>query len=257
MSGLGDRANAQATDHNLLPLFYSKPEPLNADRHGSLRLAARATFDFARTAHAIPVAAAELPAAMRSYPIVFIGPKRALVAVTGLRREENLFVDSSGEWVRPHYVPTYIRRYPFILAHDRSRERLTLCIDRASERIVEADGIVPTAPFFQEGEPSDATKQALAFCDKFEKDLEATRKMVEQIESLGLFAQKQGRFTLPNGEILNLSDFHMIDEVAVNDLSDANFLCLRKSGALSLIFCHLASTNSWHSLLYRASQRRH
>ena len=87
------------------PMFYGRPEALNPSRHGGLRLKQSAGFDFAAKAHAIPVMAAEMPAAMRSYPIVFVGPQKMPVVITGVRRDENLFVNAQGQWTQPHYVP--------------------------------------------------------------------------------------------------------------------------------------------------------
>ncbi|RWO38986.1 MAG: SapC family protein [Mesorhizobium sp.] len=244
-----------------MPLFYSRPEALNPARHGSLGLTARSDFGFARSAHAIPVVASEMPAAMRSYPIVFIGPAKAPVIITGVRHNENLFVDAEGKWTAPHYIPAYVRRYPFILAEDpTSAGRLTLCVERASDRIVD-QLLAPSRddkilPFFSGNEPTEATKQALAFCNQFQIDFRATREMVEKIDAHGLFSPRQSKVTLEGGEVLNLTDFQVIDEPAFNRLSDEAFLDLRKSGALGLLYCHLASTNSWTSLVHQASLRK-
>ena len=258
-----EKAPAAASSGNALPLFYSKPEALNPIRHGSLGLTARADFGFARTAHAIPVVASEMPGAMRSYPIVFIGPTKAPVIITGLRQNENLFVDADGRWTEPHYIPAYVRRYPFILADESATSgRLTLCVDRDSDRVVDQlaapfrDDGGKLALFFEGTQPTEATKQALAFCNQFQNDFNATRAMVEKIDGHGLFAPRQSKVTLEGGEILNLTDFQAIDEQALNKLADEAFLDLRKSGALALIYCHLASSNSWSSLVYQASLRK-
>ncbi|TPK58187.1 SapC family protein [Mesorhizobium sp. B2-4-19] len=260
MTDIGAKTQAAPADA-AMPLFYSRPEALNPVRHGSLGLTARGDFAFARTAHAIPVVASEMPAAMRSYPIVFIGPAKSPVIITGVRQGENLFVDADGRWTAPHYVPAYVRRYPFILAEDPTAAgRLTLCVDRASERVIDQlmapfreDKI---APFFSGGEPTEATRQALAFCDQFQIDFRATREMIDRIDAHGLFAPRQSKVTLEGGEVLNLTDFQVIDEPAFNKLSDEAFLDLRKSGALGLLYCHLASTNSWTSLVHQASLRK-
>jgi hypothetical protein len=244
-----------------MPLFYSRPEALNPARHGSLGLTARSDFGFARSAHAIPVVASEMPAAMRSYPIVFIGAAKAPVIITGVRQDENLFVDADGKWTGPHYIPAYVRRYPFIMAEDpKAPGRLTLCVDRASDRVVD-QLLAPfrdekIAPFFNGSEPTEATRQALAFCNQFQIDFNATRAMIERIDAHGLFSPRQSKVTLEGGEVLNLTDFQVIDEPAFNKLSDEAFLDLRKSGALGLLYCHLASTNSWTSLVHQASLRK-
>lgn len=253
---------AAGSEGSGLPLFYAKPEVLNPARHSSLGLMAGRDFFFARSAHAIPVVASEMPAAMRSYPIVFAGPAKAPVIITGLRQNQNLFIDADGKWAPPHYIPAYVRRYPFIFADDSGANgRLTLCVDRASERVID-QVLAPIhgdsakfVSFFEGSEPTEATKQALAFCNQFQIDFNATRAMIGKIDAYGLFAPRQSQVTLDGGEVLNLTDFQVIDEQAFNSLSDEAFLDLRGSGALTLLYCHLASTHSWGSLVHEASKR--
>lgn len=251
-----------AAAENPLPMFYSRPEPLNPARHGSLSLIERPDYSFARNAHAIPVIANEMPSAMRSYPIVFVGPHKMPVAITGLRKDENLFVEADGRWAQPHYVPAYVRRYPFVLAGDSKADRLTLCIDRDSSRVVEAaeaplagDG-AGAMPLFEGQEVSEATKRALDFCREFQTGINATRAMAARLEGLGLFAERKSTVTLEGGEVLNLTDFQVVDEAALNKLGNDDFLDLRRSGALALVYCHLASMNSWPSLVHQARNRK-
>ena len=131
-------SNAAGAQTPRLPMFYKSPEALNPTRHGTLSLVIKPDFGFAASAHAIPIMASEMPSAMRSYPIVFVGPQKAPVVITGLRQDENLFVESDGSWSEPHYVPAYVRRYPFVMAEDgQPAGRLTLCIDRDSDRIID------------------------------------------------------------------------------------------------------------------------
>lgn len=239
-----------------LPVFYSRPEALNPSRHARLRLVGKPGYDFARTAHAIPVMAAEMPAAMRSYPIVFVGEPLMPVIVTGIRNRQNLFVGEDGAWSEPHYVPGYVRRYPFVLAGEETAERLTLCIDRDSDRVVEGDGgIEGAAPLFEDGEPSEATRKVLAFCEHYQAMLNATRAVVARVAGHGLFAQRQSNVKLATGEEIKLTDFQVIDEDKLGALADEAFLDLRRAGALPLVYCHLASMNSWPNLLHQAGVR--
>ncbi|WP_032936134.1 SapC family protein [Mesorhizobium sp. WSM3626] len=80
--------------------------------------------------------------------------------------------------------------------------------------------------------------------------------MVDKIDGHGLFSPRQSKVTLEGGEVFNLTDFQVIDEAAFNTLSDEAFLDLRKSGALGLLYCHLASTNSWTSPVHQVSVRK-
>ena len=84
------------------------------------------------------------------------------------------------------------------------------------------------APFFDGNEPTEASKQALAFCNQFQIDFNATRAMIDKIDAHGLFAPRQSKVTLEGGEMLNLTDFQVIDEPAFNKLSDEAFLDLQE-----------------------------
>ena len=110
------------------PLFYNKPQLLTAEAHGKLALNDKANFAFAAKAISIPINAVEVPVA-RSYPIVFasVAPYIPL-AVVGLRRDENLFVDAKGVWDPAAYIPAYVRRHPFALAESGAKDQFALCI---------------------------------------------------------------------------------------------------------------------------------
>jgi len=57
-----------------------------------------------------------MPHAARTYPIVFSAAAPTVpFAVVGLRENENLFVDATGNWRDDAYIPAYVRRYPFCL----------------------------------------------------------------------------------------------------------------------------------------------
>lgn len=259
---MAETKDGKAAQAPQLPMFYTQPEAMNPARHATLSLIASQDYSFARKGHAIPVVANEMPMAMRSYPIVFVGPLKMPVAVTGLRKDENLFIASDGKWAEPHYVPAYVRRYPFILAGDDTSGRLTLCVDRASDRVAETaelplrDDGAGASRLFDGTEPSEATKKALDFCQQYQQGIVMTRTMIEKIASFNLFAERRSTVTLEGGEQLNLTDFQAIDEPALNRLPDADFLELRKTGALALIYCHLASMNSWPSLVHQARLRQ-
>ena len=111
-------------------------------------------------------------------------------------------------------------------------------------------------PLFDGVEPSQATRVALEFCNQFQMGFAATRMVVESIDALGLFVTRKSTVTLEGREVLNLTDFQVVDEAALNALGDDDFLQLRKSGALALIYCHLASSNSWNSLAFQAKARK-
>ncbi|MEL7213505.1 MAG: SapC family protein [Pseudomonadota bacterium] len=231
-----------------LPMFYEKPEGLSKDAHADLALLATNDYSFAGSANAIPLMAAEMPQAMRSYPIVFAGSGKMPLALLGLKSGENAFVGDDGTWAEGHYIPAYVRRYPFVLAGDDGDERLTLCIDRdaASVTSTETKG---ANPLFAEGEPTELTQNAIRFCEEYQTMFNTTKAMVALIDKHGLLTEQTSKITLPDGENHNISGFMGIDEGKLNALEDDAFLELRKSGALGAIYCQLGSSNSWQALL--------
>lgn len=238
-----------------LPLFYHEPEAINPERHAGKGLVQSGDLGFAANAIVIPLMAAEMPAAMRSYPIVFSGPDFMPVAILGIKQGENLFVDSNGKWAEPHYVPAYVRRYPFILAGDDNAERLTLCVDKP--RLVEASAAndETTMPLFDNGEKTEIIDSALSFCEQYQGMYRKTREIMKVIAGTDLLVERNSKITLGDGKSFNISGFHLVDEARLQSMEDKAFLALRKADALATIYCHLASMNSWNSLLHQASLR--
>ena len=230
-----------------LPLFYSRPEALRAELHGETRVTLAPDYRFAGTTHAAPLNAVEFASASRHYPIVFAAntEKPAAIAVLGLRRDMNVFVDAAGKWVEDTYTPSYIRRYPFILARNDEGSEFTLCLDMDSDKV----GTDKETALFDGLEPSDITKKALEFCAAYQREARESEAVLAKLAEHDLLVPNEGRFTLPSGEVLTVNDFRVVDETRFNALDDAAFLDLRHSGALSAIYCHLLSMRNWPTLL--------
>src|SRR5690349_9602721 len=93
-----------------MPLFYKSPRPLNSQSDAGLSLAQHPDYRFAAETNSVPLLTSELATACKHYPIVFaISDIAQPLAVLGLRRGENLFVDGEGQWAGKHYIPAYVR----------------------------------------------------------------------------------------------------------------------------------------------------
>ncbi len=246
----GGTAEADSKDPaQALPIFYQQPEVLTPEAHGGLGIKPDLEFSFAARTNAIPLNAAEFPLAARDYPIVFIGGETVwAVAIVGVRKDQNLFVEKDKQWAGGHYIPAYVRRYPFVFVANDDSSQFALCIDRKSGRISE-DG---ERKFFENGTKTKLTEDALNFCTAYQQQHVATGKICETLKSHGLLKSNQANATLPNGEKLSLADFQIVDEAKLNALSDEEFAKLRPNGTLAAIYCHLVSMNSWNNLLQRA-----
>ena len=88
---------------------------LNNIDHHDLRVITRHGAEFGDAVNQVMVFPTEFEAVQREYPIVFRRDSEGAlrpVALLGLTREENLFLDGAGGW-RAGYVPALLRRGPF------------------------------------------------------------------------------------------------------------------------------------------------
>lgn len=236
-------------------LFYKNPQPLSAEEHGGLGVKQiPQPFGFLREAHAVPVTVTEFGIAGASYPVIFVGEERTPVAVMGVRQGQNLYVNEQGQVQDDHYIPAFVRRYPFVFASDEGSDRLLLCVDRAAPMVSNQ----PEVPFFQNGQPTQFTNDAIEFCKEFERQRRATVDFVKILRDMDLFEQKsvtfqprdpQGNATGPGQKI---ADYWAISEERLNALSAEKFAELRDNGALGACYAHLVSLLNWSKVVNRA-----
>jgi hypothetical protein len=234
------------------PLFYRQPELLQAERHHDLALSETVSYGFAAEVVSLPLNAVEVPVAARDYPVVFTSDRTMLLALVGLRAGENLFVRPDGSWEPGCYIPAYVRRYPFALVGRGEADQFSLCVDMASERVVRGDG----PKLFEDGKPSQLTSDALQFCAAFERELGATRGVMQALKDKALLKPNEATIRLAEGQQISMTDFTVVDEARFQSLSDEDFLALRAAGALPAVYGHLASQPSWSDLMRRLGERK-
>ncbi|HEX3140516.1 MAG TPA: SapC family protein [Rhizobacter sp.] len=236
-----------------LPLFYRQPRVLQPGLHGGRSLAQVGRYGFAAGANAVPLLAAEVAQASRLLPVVFAaGELPSLLLVLGLADGQNLCVDDSGQWQLGSYVPSYLRRYPFIFLEDEARQELTLCIDEAATVDVLGG---EHALFESDGQPSALTRSALAFCRDYQAHHLLTLEFCRAVAEAGLLVEKRAEIALRDGQKLSLSGFKVIDEDRLNRLPAEQLLAWRAKGWLPLIYAHLQSADNWRTLIERAPGR--
>ena len=236
-------------------LFYKNPQPLSPEQHGGLGVKQiDQPFAFLRTAHAIPVTVTEFGMVASAYPIIFVGQERTPVAVMGIRQGQNLFVTPEGGTDPDFYVPAFVRRYPFVFANDSEGDRMLLCVDREAPMVTNQ----PEVPFFENGQPTAFTNNAIEFCKEFERQRRATADFSALMSRLGLFEEKSVSFQPKDpqgndaGPQQKIADYWAIDEAKLSALSDEQFNELRANGALGAIYGHLISLLNWPRIINRA-----
>lgn len=242
----------QETSENNFPLFYNKPQPLNADKHANLSLKAINNYKFAVDTNSVPLVAAEFAHAVKNYPIVFVESSPAApVAVMGLRNAENLFINAKGEWKQGTYVPAYVQRYPFIFMEITDTDQLVLCVDESSE-MVEENG---ENRFFENGEATDLAKRALDACSQFQAHFNFTTEFTEALKKHELLIPNQAEIVLRSGERMNLGGFQVIDEEKFRKLPDNVIIEWKDKGYLHLVYAHFMSMSNWNNLVELTAER--
>lgn len=232
------------------PPVYRSPRPLNAAADAGKCLAPMKDFRFAIGANAVPLGAGEFHLAMRHYPIVFAGDaQRTVLAVLGLRNE-NFFIGEDGQWLPDHYIPSYIRRYPFISMEQPDSDQLILCIDEASPLLGNSG-----EPLFTAGQPSKFVKDVLESCRELHAHHKMSHAFGAALAQHNLLIRNEARFVTQSGVQQTLTGFDVIDEAKFTALPDETFLEFRRQGWLPLVYSQLLSMANW-STLARLSEAR-
>lgn len=241
-----------------LPLFYKDPVLLRFEEHGDAGLAPASHFGFAREAVAIPLCVGEFAVAQRHFPIVFaIDDQATPIALVGIRRDANLFIERDGTWRSGSYAPAYIRRYPFIVTETPDRAQQLLAIDRGSERFVASVADRPEAErlFDAVGNATAAAQAAMAFCHAYHTDHAATIAFGKALLAAKLLTPYHAEFRLPDGTLNQVNGFYAVDEQAFRALPPKTVAEWHTKGWLDLVGLHLVSQQSFQNLLDLNAQR--
>lgn len=235
------------------PLLYTNPTPLDSKQHAGLGLRNNMDLAFTRNIHAVPVNLIEFPQLSHYYPIVFSPDASASpVAILGLRENENLNVTTDNRWVDEQaYIPSYIRRYPFIFAEITGTDQLTLCVEN-TPAILQQGGDMPL--FGADGKPTALTQNALEFCKSFHAATTQTKEFGPILHASGLLVEREAEIPLPNQKTLRFGGFRIIDEAKWAKLDPAVLIEWKNKGYLGAIYAHLFSAAQWARLtrLYAA-----
>jgi SapC len=232
-----------ATTPNL-PMFFSDLVPLSSDQHGDYKIQSQDKAPFMVNQHAVPVTIDEFVSAQRFYPIIFsAGDQSIPLALMGMNEGVNVFFDDDGALINqaaPVYVPAYVRRYPFLLARlQADKDELSLCFDPS------APGVGPDVDgpaLFEDGQPSQTTKDILGFCEQFETAGARTQAFMDELNALDIMMDGEVSIQ-PEGseQPFVYRGFRMIDEEKLRELRGDTLRKLSQNGILPLLHAHLFS----------------
>jgi len=245
----GAKAEAPPAEPPHLPLFYRKPRPLHLTEDADLALKGKRDYSFAAHATALPLVLSEFPAAARDFPILFSPADPPLpVVLTGLFKEQSLFVGSDGAWRAGTYLPAYVRRYPFLLGGAMEGGRRLLLIDEEAPVVTRGEGVA----LIEDGGPSQVAGRALKLCEAFARDQRATHEFVEALMKYDLLEARKFTLTLRDGQKMAVTDVRVVNREKFDALPDDAFLEGRRHNWLFPVFCHFVSLQNLQALANRA-----
>ena len=235
-----------------LPLFYNGLEPLSSETHANWRIRQQDSAPFLVGQHAVPITVDEFAFVQRYMPIVFSAGEDAVpLALMGLNEGVNVFIGDDGRLVDQNfYVPAYVRRYPYMLARLRpDADELSLCFDPTAPSIgAFEDGL----PLFENGQPSETTRNILAFSESFEQAGMRTQQFMGELKELDLLME--GEMSIqPEGadQPFVYRGFQMVNEEKLNDLRGDQLRKISQSGLLPLLYAHLFSLSLMRDIFAR------
>lgn len=235
-----------------LPQFFRRVEAIAPERHGALLLDRAAGFAFAAAGQAVPLGLGEFEQASRFYPVLFTsGATPTPVVLMGLADTGNLFIGADGAWLKGAYIPAYLRAYPFVYVEDRARQAGMVGLDPTAHCLNTGTG----QHLFEDGKPSAALRDAVAFCNAFRDNLAAGAAFGRAMEAAGLLREEEATIRYGGGAAGRVRGFKVVQPDRLDAVSDETFLDWRRRGWIGPIYAHLGSAARWARLMELAAQR--
>lgn len=228
----------------------SNPVPLRPEAHKGLKISQNGSLEHIKQSHVTSVLATEYIRTSTDYPIVFVKDQESgdfnSVVMWGTKTGENLFV-KNGEWIGG-FVPASSRCFPFAmqLSPDES-DRLFIGLFEDAVAVNKEEGELI---FNDDGSETEWMKATKGFLVNVFEQGQITKSLLKGLDSLGLLVPQSISMQIPGQEEKRSIDgFYIVDREKLEALSDEEFLKLRKSKILEVIYAHLASLSNIEKLV--------
>jgi hypothetical protein len=212
----------------------------NVDHH-DLRVVTHHGAEFGEGVSQVMVFPTEFEAVQRDYPIVFRPDAAGVlrpVALLGLARDENLFLESAGGW-QARYVPALFQRGPFsIAAPDTPDGAPMIRVDLEHPRVSRSEG---TPVFLPQGGHSPYLEQVVATLRTIYLGHQLLEPMIAAFEAAALLRPVNLEARVGETEVHVVSGVSVIDRERLAALGPEELAELHKGGFLQAAFLAAAS----------------
>lgn len=232
------------------PPGYGEIVPLDRKAH-RFAYPGDISASFLRGMNAIPLTLPEFGKAQCHYPIIFVASadgEFSAVAITSLRKDENLFVGKDGRWRSGVYMPAYVRAYPLCIAEvlneeDQIESNRLVCI--AKQAIV-SDGI---ELFDEAGQPTELWNEKERFLQEYENARTLTQDMCRLLKAHNVLVPFAVQAEMGNHEKHVLTQMYRVDEALLGKLTSYQMRQLIKRGWMQSVYAHILSLGHFQDLL--------
>ena len=227
--------------------MYKDLEIVNKENHKNQSVREIKDFSYAKNIMNAPITVAEFFEACKNYPIFFAKDKEEnwfASVMLGYKENENIFVDDKGNWDKLHYIPAFVRRYPFVFIEQN--EQLLLGIEK---EFLSTDKKDESRKFFDDkNENTEFLNNVLTFLNQFQNDSIATKEFIKQLEEWELLEEKTATIINEKKEQFNINGFFIVNEEKLKHLSKKKKEEICNKNATPLITAHLISLSNIQKL---------
>ena len=229
--------------------MYKSLEILNKVSHKNKNIKEIENFLYAKNLISAPITTAEFFEACKNYPIFFAKDKDNnwfSSVILGYKENMNLFVDEKGNWEKLHYIPAFIRKYPFVFIKEENKDNLFLALDKDYLSDKKSDEI--RRLFDDNGENTKMLNNVVSFLNQFHSDSIVTKDFIKQLDEWGILEEKT--VTINNKkEQFNINGLYIINEEKLKNLSKKKKIEINDKNAIPFITAHLISLSNIQKLV--------
>ena len=201
-------------------------KPITPKTHADKRWQKHSSYALAKQNALVPLTLMDLSRAAVEMPIVLFKQKGEyhLAALLGTDRNNNLFVDSEGNW-QGNYVPALLKGHPFRMVKSKDGG-FVLCVDEDSGLV----GDKGSKFVDEEGNPTQKVQAIGKFLRQAEQSRRAAVKACKTLDDSGLIQP-----------VPKMQGLYQIDRKNLGQIPEENLPDLHKSWALFVAHCQIIS----------------
>ncbi|WP_086933750.1 SapC family protein [Agarilytica rhodophyticola] len=229
-------------------LFYQNPVPLDKEKHKNLKLKKLDNLNFTSETNSVPVAGFEFFQCSRNHPVMFV--KNAnddfvpVALLSLMAKGHNL-----GDVWEGVYIPSFVRRYPFVLEEQKG----IVMVDLDAPHLQEEEG---DALFDEKGEPSEALQEIMRFLENVDQGYRLTQDYIQALKEKDLLKPCQGTIKFTD-TTLKLDHLFVVDEKEFHSaLSDEEIVDWYKKGWIAWTYAHIHSIGAIPEVVKRLPQAK-